>query len=187
MPSAYEAVEIRRKTRLSSGRAVRYQSCELAYGAGASVSEILKSARNSEAIWGLRDHLDEMKLSGVQNVTFVYLIEDIYEPDVVKVGQTYHPIQRYTSLQGGTWRDLRIGALFHPLSGKAVNLEGAVLERARQDGSIIRGEWLSLDLEGAARLVIEAAREMNVSICGADQYFKNLVRRVECMNAKLAA
>ncbi|WP_375338386.1 GIY-YIG nuclease family protein [Variovorax paradoxus] len=78
--------------------------------------------------------------AGLQTSCFVYVVHEVAQPDICKIGVARNPVRRCSHLQVGTWRELMLAHSFH-LPGEAIAF--AVEQEVHKALSDVRqrGEW----------------------------------------------
>ena len=105
--------------------------------------------------------------------TCVYVIAPD-EGDVCKIGYATSPICRLSGVQNGNWLQLRLRFLLWGYANKVVMAaERLALDKARQQGIRLKGEWLSVPPRQGAVLLCEAAREVGLQPVTSETLIRN--------------
>ena len=97
-----------------------------------------------------------MKMSSARREAAVYVIQAGNLP-VCKIGYSNDPLFRLGELQVSNWADLNLRAIFW-FQDTALSVDTTALLAAKEMGVRLRGEWVSLEPEDAATLVLKAAK-----------------------------
>lgn len=171
-----------RKLRWSSGHDIRFTSIEFCYSGDASPEAIFASASDEAAIAEVSAEALTMFVEGVGGAgktdNMLYIIHEVDHPAACKIGYTHKPTERLVGLQCGSWRKLKIAALFCPVSANIEKLERSVHAAASRRGLALRGEWIAATPIEATALIMEFANKKGYLLCGADVRSENMGARV---------
>jgi hypothetical protein len=171
-----------RTIRWSNGADIHFQSSEFRYSDTSSADDVLASASNADAIKLVSDQALTMFVDGVGGAgktdNLLYIIREDDYSRACKIGYTCKPLERLAGLQVGTWRKLKVEALFCPVKADIPKLERSVLLAAERRGLSISGEWISANPREATALILEFARKRGYALCGCDAFLENLGARV---------
>lgn len=180
--AAYLAKRFQRRVRWSSGSDIHFETTEFCYSDTASAAEVLASASDTESCKAVSDQALTMFVEGVggkgRTDNLLYIMREADHSRACKIGYACKPEERLASLQIGTWRKLKIEAVFCPVQADIIRLERAIHLAARRRRLTIIGEWISATPIEATALILEFARKKDYSLCGGDRWFENLGARV---------
>lgn len=95
-----------------------------------------------------------------ENGRFVYVIHEVDEPAICKIGIANDPIRRLRGHQVSTWRRLKLAAAFTAVSAEAASSIEASVHKALW-GVHVSGEWFRVSPDRAIAEVATVA-----SCCG---------------------
>lgn len=94
---------------------------------------------------------------------FVYIVHEVEQDSVCKVGVALNAARRFSHLQVGTWRQLKLASAFLLPSEEAAHVVEALVHSELQ-AKRKRGEWFAVTQEVAAAAVRSAAENAGYSI-----------------------
>src|SRR5690606_2395641 len=87
---------------------------------------------------------------------FVYVVHEIDDPRICKIGIASDPVRRLRAHQVSTWRRLKLAAAFTAANAdEALVIEAAVHHAL--SGLHVSGEWFRADPERSAKEILAAA------------------------------
>jgi len=97
---------------------------------------------------------------------FVYVIHEIEEPGVCKIGVASDVVQRLATMQVGTWRALKVG---HAIKLPSKSAAHAIERQVHQALSAVhcRGEWFRVSSGRAAAEVSLAVDQLRAAFIAA--------------------
>lgn len=103
----------------------------------------------------------------------VYIMDHL-DNDKCKIGVSSNPAHRKTTLEWKGWKPLRYGALFWTIEDTAFTLERMALNDAGDRYKRVLGEWVQMDVDEAALMILGRSKELGSPIATSQQHIRNM-------------
>ncbi|ATQ77891.1 hypothetical protein CR152_27850 [Massilia violaceinigra] len=134
---------------------------------GARIGSGRKSSSYHAMVAAGEIKLDQKPVRAFRDVPcFVYIVHEVLQPGVCKIGVALNAARRVSHLQVGTWRDLVLAESFLCPTEEAAHLVEREVHLALKEYHC-RGEWFAVTPDFAANAVRSAAARANANLAGA--------------------